>query len=162
MGDFPTEQAGWTGLVRRIAKASGRRQDAEDLLHAAFLRLDAYERKAEVRSLQAFLIRAASNLARDGDRQRRMRAECPMDAAPLQALSDDCPLQHEAFEARERLDRVMAALDTLGPKTRDIFLMHRLDGLKYREIAAQRGITVSAVEKHIAKAVLFLTDWEDA
>lgn len=53
----------------------------------------------------------------------------------------------------------MAALDSLGPRTREIFLLHRLDGLKYREIAAQLDITVSAVEKHIAKASLFLVNW---
>jgi RNA polymerase sigma factor (sigma-70 family) len=61
--------------------------------------------------------------------------------------------------ARERLQKVLAALESLGPRTREIFLLHRLDGLKYREIASQLGITVSAVEKHIAKASLFLVNW---
>ena len=37
--------------------------------------------------------------------------------------------------------------------------MHRIDGLKYREIAERLGITVSAVEKHVAKAALFLACW---
>jgi len=37
--------------------------------------------------------------------------------------------------------------------------MHRLDNLKYHEIASRLGISQSAVEKHIAKAVLFLTEW---
>ena len=37
--------------------------------------------------------------------------------------------------------------------------MHRVEGLKYREIAAELGITVSAVEKHVAKAALFLAAW---
>ncbi len=37
--------------------------------------------------------------------------------------------------------------------------MHRLDDMKYREIAERLGISQSAVEKHIAKAALFLTEW---
>jgi RNA polymerase sigma-70 factor (ECF subfamily) len=37
--------------------------------------------------------------------------------------------------------------------------MHRLDGLKYRVIAERMGLSQSAVEKHIAKAALFLTEW---
>jgi RNA polymerase sigma-70 factor (ECF subfamily) len=37
--------------------------------------------------------------------------------------------------------------------------MHRLQGLKYREIAVHFGISQSAVEKHIAKAALFLSQW---
>jgi RNA polymerase sigma-70 factor (ECF subfamily) len=36
--------------------------------------------------------------------------------------------------------------------------MHRIDGLKYREIAAELGITVSAVEKHIARAAAHIAD----
>jgi DNA-directed RNA polymerase specialized sigma24 family protein len=39
--------------------------------------------------------------------------------------------------------------------------MHRLNNLKYHEIASQLGISQSAVEKHIAKAVLFLTEWTE-
>jgi RNA polymerase sigma factor (sigma-70 family) len=68
-------------------------------------------------------------------------------------------LHPEVLAARERLQKVLAGLESLGPRTREIFLLHRLDGLKYREIAAQLGITVSAVEKHIAKATLFLVTW---
>jgi RNA polymerase sigma-70 factor (ECF subfamily) len=37
--------------------------------------------------------------------------------------------------------------------------MHRVEGLKYREIAAHFEISQSAVEKHVAKAMLFLTEW---
>lgn len=37
--------------------------------------------------------------------------------------------------------------------------MHRLDQLTYTEIAGRVGISVSAVEKHIAKAASFLTKW---
>jgi RNA polymerase sigma-70 factor (ECF subfamily) len=75
------------------------------------------------------------------------------------SLSDGQPFHPEVLAARERLEKVMAALDSLGPRTREIFLLHRLDGLKYREIAARLDITVSAVEKHIAKASLFLVNW---
>jgi RNA polymerase sigma-70 factor (ECF subfamily) len=37
--------------------------------------------------------------------------------------------------------------------------MHRLDNLKYREIAEKLDISQSAVEKHIARAALALTEW---
>ena len=37
--------------------------------------------------------------------------------------------------------------------------MHRLDGLKYLEIAQRLSISVSAVEKHIARAMQFLAEW---
>ena len=50
-------------------------------------------------------------------------------------------------------------VEQLSPRTREIFLMHRLEGRKYREIASELGISPSAVEKHIARAMAHLTDW---
>lgn len=49
--------------------------------------------------------------------------------------------------------RVGEALGRLKPKTRDIFLMHRIDGLTYEEIASHMGMSVKGVEKQIAKAL---------
>ena len=89
----------------------------------------------------------------------QVRRENPVDVSDMLEISDGQPLHTEVLAAQERLERIMAALESLGPRTREIFLMHRLDGLKYREIAARLDITVSAVEKHIAKASLFLVNW---
>jgi RNA polymerase sigma-70 factor (ECF subfamily) len=37
--------------------------------------------------------------------------------------------------------------------------MHRIEGMRHKDIAAQLGISQGAVEKHVAKAMLFLTEW---
>jgi RNA polymerase sigma-70 factor (ECF subfamily) len=50
-------------------------------------------------------------------------------------------------------------LGRLNEKTRDIFLAHRIDGLSYQEIARQHRLSISSVEKHIAKATLVMTSW---
>jgi len=55
--------------------------------------------------------------------------------------------------------RVKAGLEKLPPRTREILLMHRLNNLTYSEIASRLGISSSAVEKHIAKAAVFLAKW---
>jgi RNA polymerase sigma-70 factor (ECF subfamily) len=57
---------------------------------------------------------------------------------------------------RQRLRQVIAALEELPARTRDIFVLFRLDRLKQSEIAAQMGISVSAVEKHVVRAVAHL------
>lgn len=49
-------------------------------------------------------------------------------------------------------------LEELSPRTRDVFLQHRLEGRTYREIAAPLGISISAVEKHIARAAFAIAD----
>ena len=44
-------------------------------------------------------------------------------------------------------------METLTPRSRQIFTMSRFEGLKNREIAAELGISVKVVEKHITKAL---------
>lgn len=154
------EKGKWAGVLARIRRRTRSDQDAEDLLHSAWLRLFAYRAENEVREPVAFLVQTATRLSVDRYRQtRRFRAE-PLESYGA-TLEDDRPLQDEVLASRERLRRVKAGLERLPPRTREIFVMHKVEGMKLREIAAQLGITQSAVEKHVAKAVLFLTEWTD-
>ena len=49
----------------------------------------------------------------------------------------------------ERLERVKAAIVEMPPQCQRVFIMHKVYGFKYKEIAQQLGISVSTVEKHI-------------
>ena len=156
----PNERKFWADLLARIRRRTRDDQNAEDLLHSAWLRLFAYRSENEVREPAAFLVRTAANLAVDRHRQGKRLAAEPIEAFEPR-LDDGSPLQDEVLAARERLRRVQAGLERLPPRTRQVFVMHKVEGLKLREIAAALGITQSAVEKHVAKAVLFLTEWTE-
>ena len=157
MAGLPTDRAYWTRLLRRVTRHTRGNSDAEDLLHSAYLRLERYRSDHVVENPSAFLVRTAVNLAIDNHRHDKFwDAE---DAKPDVQHTDDAPLQDEVIAARARLQRVKEGLEKLPQRTREIFLMHRLQGLKYREIAVHFGISQSAVEKHIARAMLFLTEW---
>lgn len=157
MTETPTERAHWAKLLKLVKRYTRGSGDAEDLLHSAYIRLEQYRVDHVVENPSAFLVRTAANLAIDIHRHERFwepgnenrDGQCP----------DDAPLQDEVIAARARLNRVKDGLAALPPRTREIFLMHRLRGFKYREIAAHFGISQSAVEKHIAKAALFLSEW---
>lgn len=151
---LPRDHGGWRALVRRVARVTRDPQGAEDLLHTAFLRLEEYRARQVVENSAAFLVRVDANIAVDEKRHARVRREFPKSIHELIDLTDGQPLHDEVLATRERLERVKAGLAELSPRTREIFLMHRIDGLKYREIAARLGITVSAVEKHVAMAAI--------
>jgi len=53
----------------------------------------------------------------------------------------------------QRLERAMAMMDA---RSRAIFVAHRLDDLSYAQIADSFGLSVEAVERHIADAILHL------
>lgn len=146
----------WRGLRDQIARMT-RRDDAEDLLHDAWIGMT--ERRDPADNPEAFLARAAANRGLDAyRRERRVGGGLPVELA-AEAIADGGPLQDEILIARHRLERLRKGVEQLTPRTREIFLMHRLDGRKYREIAEQLGISQSAVEKHIARAMDQLVDW---
>lgn len=159
MAEAPNDRGWWRGVLDRVVRATRGSPQAEDYLHSAFLRLEEYRRGHTVENPAGFLVRAAVNIAADEARRPAARTTEPRPVDDLIDIADSEPLADEVLAARKRLERVKAGLAQLSPRTREIFLMHRVEGLKYREIAAELGITVSAVEKHVAKAALFLADW---
>jgi RNA polymerase sigma factor (sigma-70 family) len=154
MPDLPRDRAGWEALARRIERAFASRADAEDALQSAFIRLEEYRAQVAVENPLGFLIRSAMNIGVDQNRRSRVRGEMDDREAALAALVEDAPQQDTVVAARERLQQVMTAIGRLNPRTREVFLMNRVDEMKYAEIASRLGITVSAVEKHMAKAIL--------
>jgi RNA polymerase sigma-70 factor (ECF subfamily) len=153
--------AAWRRLVRRVAQITRRPHDAEDFLQAAFLRFEEYRARTVVEDPSAFLVRVAANLAVDEARREKVRRRDGRGLQHLRVVTENQPLQDEVLLLRKRLQRVEEGLAELNPRTREIFLLHRLEGMKYREIADRFGISVSAVEKQIAKAAYFLAEWTE-
>ncbi len=77
----------------------------------------------------------------------------------LLTIVEDGPLADEVIAARERLERVKRGLEKMPARRREIFVMNRFEGLTYRVIAQRVGLSQSMVEKEMAKAILFLTEW---
>lgn len=147
----------WKSLLNRLKRRLPSSAPAEDLLQSAYIRLEQYRQKHVVVDPEAFLVQVAVNLNIDENRRRKWIDDRPFDET-CSAMPNLEPLQDEVISARERLGRVNHALEQMPPRTRAIFLQHRIDGRKYREIAESMGISQSAVEKHIARAVLFLAE----
>jgi RNA polymerase sigma-70 factor (ECF subfamily) len=58
-------------------------------------------------------------------------------------------------EFDEKLQRILSGLPE---KSRTVFLMHRIDGMTYKEIAKNLQVSVKAVEKQMSKALSVLND----
>jgi len=72
-----------------------------------------------------------------------------------EVLADDISSER-ILEARDELRRVEAALEEMGDRTRSIFILFRIERMSQSEIARIFRISVSAVEKHVAKATVRL------
>ena len=131
--------------------------DADELVHEAFLKVEAYQRTHEVRSHEALLVRAAVNLSID--RQRRAGHMPLAEGATLYEIPDAAPDPARIMEARARLRQVAAGLDRLPERTRRVLLKRRLENMSYSDIAVSEDMSVAAVEKLVARATLQLMAW---
>ncbi|WP_116091766.1 RNA polymerase sigma factor [Sphingomonas crusticola] len=146
---YRTHGSSLTKLLRRQMSS----ERAPDLLHHVFARFLglAPEKRAAIKSPEAYLTRSACNAVRDQRRQSHRQAadrHVPEEEACLTA-----PCQVAALEARDMLNRIEAAIQKLKPITREIFLAHRLDGYTYAEIADWTGLSVKSIEKHMSRAI---------
>lgn len=139
-------------LIRGLTRRTGCRDLASDLAQETFVRLLRLA-PAKIQRIQrpdAFLGRVARNLLNDRLRSQQLEERVKHD---LEAGARSQYDQVVALETRDTLRRLERAVARLKPKTRDIFLLHRVDGLSYAEIAERMGLSVKGVEKQMAKAI---------
>jgi RNA polymerase sigma-70 factor (ECF subfamily) len=146
-------------LVRFCAARLRSPEAAEDLVQELYLKVSAVEAGTEADNPAALLYRMASNLMLDRMRQARRTAlrdgrwyqeKGILGGAP--DVSQEPPAD-EAAAARQRLRRMVDAVEVLPPQARRAFELHKLQGLSHAETAKAMGITVSAVEKLISAAL---------
>jgi len=147
--------------LRRLLRSRGRSiDDTDDLIQEAFLRLAVYCRDHTVEKREAFLVRTALNLSADQTRQEH-RVALEHGVLEKLPLVDPQPTPDEVYAGQKRLLYWKQGLATLSPRRREVFLLNRVEGYSFPQIAERLGITLSMVEKHAARAILFLTEWMD-
>jgi RNA polymerase sigma-70 factor (ECF subfamily) len=144
-------------LMQFFLRRVGDRAEAEDLTQQVFLRV---LRGGREEAAAALVFRTAANLLKDRNKLLRRRGPSfsideNLDLAQLGGPAEELTPERVAV-SRETLKEVLKTLDGLGPRTRDIFILFRLENMSQAEIAALFGITRSAVEKHVMKASFHL------
>ena len=143
-------------LVRHLSRKTNSADEARDLVQDVFYRFARMGGNwpSSLGRPQAYLRRIAANLLTDRARVARRRS------ADLHVVADEQLLpaldQQRLLESRDMLRRVEAAMARLRPRTREIFMAHRVDGFSYAEIAERTGLSVKGVEKQMSKALVQL------
>lgn len=144
--------------VKAILMRGGSSADeADDLLQDAFVKYACYAQDHKVHEPEAFLVKAARRLFLDARRARKRHGEHELLDERL-GLVDPGPAVEDVLLSREQIELLSESLRSIDGKTSRIILAHRIDGASYAEIARENGISVSAVEKQIAKAMALLSE----
>lgn len=147
------------GLLKRVARRLGSQSLAADLVHDVFMRR--WEKRDQTFDDEAAYIgRSINNAIVDYLRAERTRREFSEAILPEQ-FSTPTPTPLDVCESRDAVRQLDNWLDTLPDRTRHIFLLNKVHGCTYSEIAGVLNISRSAVEKHIARAMIACTFQDD-
>lgn len=150
-------------LLAYFTKRVNNRNEAEDLTQEVFVRLLHHPDRNNGQTLAGYVFTIAANLLRDRAksvataRQKRIQSLdllVEKDTFPANLIEDRNP--ERVLVGKQTIQDVLDALTELGERTRDIFILARLENVQHREIAAMYGISVSAVEKLMMKAMAHL------
>jgi len=127
--------------------------DIDDMVQDVYVRVLSAPQTGIVENARGFLRRIASNLLIDN--HRRKAARMVDDHMPLdEGLIDDCVATPERIiGARQELDHLGRALETISPTARDAFLLVRVEGYSHKEAARELGITPKAVSHHVDRTL---------
>jgi RNA polymerase sigma factor (sigma-70 family) len=145
-------------LLKLLRRKGRSREDAEDLIQEAMLRLYLYAKSDVVVNEEAFLRHSVRNLAIDQHRRDRsvVNREVQIDDVDRQhPLIAPSPTPDQILDSQQRLDHLTAILDAVSRRTREVYLAHQ-SGYTYAEIANDMGIAEITVKRHIARAHLII------
>ena len=130
---------------------SGNAEAATDIAQEAFLKL--WEKQpSDLSHITGLLFKIANDEFISQYRRQKVISKFRLNAKP--DLTGRSPEEQVIFE--EMKDRYETALVNLPEKQRTVFLMSRMEQLKYHEIAERLGLSVKAVEKRMNLALAFL------
>jgi RNA polymerase sigma-70 factor (ECF subfamily) len=154
---FDTIFRAWYPALVRFAEGMLRdRAAAEEVAQEAMVELwRRREQLAPDGSARAYLFQSTRNRALNHIRHVRVRERGAVHLAPS---SDVAPSAHARLVEAELERAIRAAVDALPERCREVFVLSRLHGLRYAEIAATLDISVKTVEAQMGKALRVLRE----
>lgn len=127
--------------------------DAEDAVQEAFLRVLRHrETLGEVRDQRVWLIRIVWNVVLDRKRRMKTRPETDDVTELAKVLPAEGLSAEERVVAAEHHARVLACVERLPSKERQVMMLSAFEELSSVEIASVMGITESSVRSRLFRA----------
>ena len=129
----------------------GNEQQAEDITQEAFIKLWQNCKNIPLEKAKAYLYTVANNTTLNEISHQKVVLEYSKKNAPINSTNESPEhiLEQEQFKTK-----LVKAINNINETQRVAFLMHRIDGKKYAEIAEELNISVKAVEKRIHLALI--------
>ncbi|MEP9360087.1 RNA polymerase sigma factor [Sphingomonas sp. KR3-1] len=131
--------------------------EVEDLVQDVFTRIVARDSEEAVGHLGGYVMRTAASVLADRARRRAVRQADLHIVHDGDRHGDDALDPERVLSGKQDLHAATAALLSLPERTRTVFVLRRLEGQRHADIARHLGISISAVEKHMVRAMRHLS-----
>jgi RNA polymerase sigma-70 factor (ECF subfamily) len=140
-------------LINYSARIVSSRQIAEDIIQESYIVLLHESKKQHIENPRGFLIRVTRNLAYDYLKRKKIIENYSQ--AQYMALDStiESPSVEQLASDDQCLEMVRQVIDELPPRCRETFILHKIYGMSYFEVAQHIGISESGVEKHMMKGL---------
>ncbi|MCH2205743.1 MAG: sigma-70 family RNA polymerase sigma factor [Lentisphaerales bacterium] len=146
-------EACYTELTNYAYSHVKNRQNAQDIVHDAYLKAMKADSRKPISNIRAFLYRVIGNLVIDQARKTKRR-QSKEDAIKInEYLTKEAQTPYQLSLGKERKSILRNAIDELPLKCREVFTLQKISQLSQKEISQQLGISTSTIEKHIIKAM---------
>jgi len=128
------------------------KEDSENLIQDVFLNLWVNRHKIEKNaSVQSYVFTIAYNSAISTLRRKAKDFQFVEYLKSIQEnLANPVNVEVEYHELTVKLEEI---INSLPQRQKEIYLMHKVEGLKYETIAAQLHISVNTIENHMSRAL---------
>ena len=143
-----------SGYFRRRVRED---HEVEDLVQDVFARVVARDSTEPVGNLGSYILRTAMSVLADRSRRRATRQADLHVVLDTDRHGDEELDPERILSGKEELNAATGALLALPERTRTVFILRRLEGYRHGDIARHLGISISAVEKHMVRAIRHLS-----
>jgi len=143
------------GLGRHVGKLAPCPDDVQEVLQEAYLRVFCALRNSnrEDHSPKALLYVTARNIAISRLRHLSVVEQKTTSVSVVEELRRDGNDTEDQVNTRQKFEILSSAVNALPPKCKNVILLRLSNGLSQKAIGDQLGISVSTVEKHLAKGL---------
>lgn len=142
-------------IKRFLTRFLYRPEDVDEIAQETFLMAYDAERKRSIKSPKAYLFQVAKSIAlRELTRKSTKMTDYLEDALvkDAQVVQGSGSLEEELI-AQQKIADYCGAIASMPVQCRKVFLLRKMQAKSHKEIAATLGVSVSAVEKHVANGV---------
>jgi RNA polymerase sigma factor (sigma-70 family) len=146
-------------LVEYASPIVGCRSKAEDVVQEAWLRFNqATAQRTPLAQPVGYLYRIVRNLAFDLNRRLTLENRHPASEAQLEDLPSENPSPECEALYCDELQQLENALARLPERSRQAFVMHRLHGMTFKDIAQHLGISLSLAHQLVRDALTYCSE----